>query len=154
VPGRPPACPSKAALAEPVHLGAMISLAGATVNPQFSNSQSTGSSPTPVGRLQVSLCWESLAPAPLDYTVFVHLYDANGTLLATGDGPPMNGAFPTRLWQPGDVIADTHRLPLPAGNEDYRIGVGLYDPISGARLQAVQAGQPLPDDTVFLKVLP
>jgi hypothetical protein len=79
-------------------------------------------------------------------------------LLATGDGPPMNGAFPTRLWRPGDVVADVHVIPWSdldtwdlGAEGSYRVGVGLYDPHSGERLQAMQDGQPLPGNTVFIQ---
>jgi hypothetical protein len=128
----------------------MIALKGAAVNP---SPESTNPG------FQVSLCWENLAPVPLDYTVFVHLYDEDGELLATGDGPPMNGAFPTRLWQPGDVIADVHfvssdSLGVPSETNGYRFGVGLYDPTNGERLQAVQSGQPLPNNVAFLDAQP
>jgi hypothetical protein len=105
--------------------------------------------------IKVSLCWDSLATVPLDYTVFVHLYDENGELLATGDGPPMHGAFPTRLWQPGDMIADDHFVSWsPERTDGYRVGVGWYDPATGERLPAVQAGQPLPNDVVLLDLQP
>ncbi len=81
----------------------------------------------------------------MDYTVYVHLYDESGELLATGDGPPMDGAFPTRLWQPGDAVHDVHVIPvadaglMAAG--DFSVDVGLYDLNSGERLQAVRAGE-------------
>jgi 4-amino-4-deoxy-L-arabinose transferase-like glycosyltransferase len=143
-------CPEETTLDGPVHFGdgelEMISLSGATAKYYVKGEP----------RIEASLCWKALAPIPLDYTVFVHLYDEQGELVATGDGPPMNGAFPTLLWQHGDVIADAHLIPglliWPPGNTDsYRIGVGLYDPISGERLQAIQAGQPLPDNVVLIK---
>jgi hypothetical protein len=150
VPGLSPECPAEAALDKPVQFGsgepAMISLTGATAKFFVMGDP----------KIEVSLCWKDLAPVPLDYTVFVHLYDEQGELVTTGDGPPMNGAFPTSLWQPGDEIVDVHRRPglfaSPPGNYyNYRIGVGLYDPVSGERLQAVQAGQPVPDNVVVIK---
>jgi hypothetical protein len=157
VPGLPPDCPGEAVLDQPVYFGqqpsqsspGVIALTGAVVRPQ--------PAPTDPG-LQVSLCWESLAPAPVDYTVFVHLYDERGELLATGDGPPVNGAFPTRLWQPGDRVVDLHFIPMTDNSlsaiGNYQVGVGLYDLNSGERLPAWQASQPLPNATVLLEMGP
>lgn len=146
VPGRPADCPGDAALAAPVSFGQAMALTGASVSSHFKGDPG----------IEVSLCWHSLATVPLDYTVFVHLYDENGELLATGDGPPMHGAFPTRLWQPGDLIADDHFISTwpPEKTDGYRVGVGWYDPATGERLPAVQAGQPLPNDVVLLDLQP
>jgi hypothetical protein len=49
--------------------------------------------------------------------------------ISNGDGPPVNGRFPTSEWSPGEVISDSHFIPLdlnniPAGT--YRINVGFY----------------------------
>ena len=99
---------------------------------------------------RVSLLWESQTPLPADYTVFVHAYAATGELLATGDGPPQGGHFPTSLWQPGDRILDVHGLPIPAGSVPARIAVGLYHPITGERLTATFDGEPLADNAVVI----
>ncbi len=78
----------------------------------------------------------------------------NGELLATGDGPPMGGAFPTRLWQPGDAVHDLHVIPLGdsdlAEEGDFHVGIGLYDLNTGERLQAMQAGQTLQNHVVLV----
>ncbi len=150
VPGRTPECPAARNLADAVDFGHVIALTDVKL------------AELPAPALEVSLCWESLAPASQYYTVFVHLYDTDGTLVANGDGPPMGGAFPTGLWQPGDVIVDTHVVSLDgiawpssaAVKERYRIGVGLYDPMSGERLQATLAGQALPNHTFLLDLVP
>jgi hypothetical protein len=84
----------------------------------------------------VQLWWKSFKPLTEDYTVFVHAYAADGTLLATGDGPPLREHFPTSLWEPGDLIFDEHGLALPAGTTPAAIAVGLYHPITGDRLPA------------------
>jgi hypothetical protein len=100
------------------------------------------------GRWQVALCWESVAALADDYTVFVHAYNAAGELLATGDGPPMRGAFPTRLWMPGDRVLDVHDLTLEGSDKPAYIAVGLYHPIRGERLPAVQGETRLVNDAV------
>jgi hypothetical protein len=154
VPGQPLPCPDEAQLDDTVYFGprpdeSIVALTGAFVRPNLG--------PANPG-LRVSLCWDSLEPTPVDYTVFVHLYDENGELLATGDGPPMNGAFPTGLWQPGDAIVDTHAIPvadaalLTAGT--FSVGVGLYDLNTGDRVPAFQGDRRLLNDVVMLKAQP
>jgi mannosyltransferase len=75
---------------------------------------------------QLVLLWEPMTRMATDYSVFVHLTDAEGKTLANADHQPPR---PTREWQPGQIIPDrvTLALPsdLPAG--DYCIEVGLYD---------------------------
>lgn len=86
--------------------------------------------------LPLQLYWASLAQVNDDYTVFVHLMDESGTLAGQGDGPPVNGHYPTSAWRPNEVILDTHSIPIAAGMPPgrYRLVVGLYDAASGARL--------------------
>ncbi len=88
-------------------------------------------------QLSIKLYWRSEAPLPLDYTTFVHLRNAAGETVAQKDQPPLNGAYPTSLWDPGEIIADTITIPLPdlpAGT--YQLVAGLYDFNTGLRLAA------------------
>jgi len=106
--------------------------------------------------LRVALWWEALAPLAADYTVFVHLIDEDGQLAGTGDGPPLGGAFPTSVWNPGDWILDEHNVPLPPDLPSgvYTVQVGWYDPTTGARLPAVQAEERLAQDAVVVGTWP
>ncbi len=94
--------------------------------------------------LTVTLYWMATATAgtpvqPLDYTVFVHLIDEFGALRGQGDSQPMNGQYPTRLWESGETIIDLHRIKVdgdaPPGA--YRVAVGLYLPTDNSRLPAI-----------------
>jgi hypothetical protein len=102
--------------------------------------------------LDVILWWRSTAPLANDPVVFVHLYDSAGQLIATADGPPLAGGFPVSLWQPGDRVRDQHSIPLPEeGERPSQVGVGWYDPATGARLAATTAdGVRLPNDVVLV----
>ena len=62
--------------------------------------------------------------------------DAAGNVVAQGDAPPQAGRYPTHWWEPGEVIADQHAIPLPADLPlgDYRVRTGLYWPDTGERL--------------------
>ena len=88
--------------------------------------------------LALTLYWRCQAPLPTDYTTFVHVLDATepGSIVAQMDRPPAGGAYPTSLWEPGEVVRDPIRVPIPAEvpGGDYRIVVGLYDFATGARL--------------------
>jgi hypothetical protein len=88
---------------------------------------------------QLILYWRADTIPTTDYTVFIHLLDPQGNLIAQFDSPPAAGAYPTSLWDPGEIIADEHRLTnLPPGR--YSLQIGLYQPLTGERLAV--AGSP------------
>jgi hypothetical protein len=100
--------------------------------------------------LTVTLVWQAGATPARDATVFVHLQDADGRLVAQHDGPPAEGRRPVTGWLPGEVIVDRHGIALPvdlpAGT--YQLGAGLYDPETGERWLARQGGAVLPEGKV------
>jgi len=104
--------------------------------------------------LVVTLTWAATGVPPQDYTVFVHLVDADGTLLAQHDSPPDQGRYPTQWWLRGDVIVDVHLLPLTGPlPQTAHLRVGMYDPATLIRLPVRDArGLRLPDDFVPLVV--
>ncbi|MCS6845933.1 MAG: DUF2723 domain-containing protein [Caldilineales bacterium] len=79
--------------------------------------------------LVLRLMWQPIRPSDRDYTLFVHLVDQSGTIVAQHDGPPMGGRYPTSVWQPGEALLDAVRMTLPADlpSGRYRLLVGLYD---------------------------
>ncbi len=88
--------------------------------------------PDPVavgGMLQVTLYWQALEELDIPYTVFVHLLDPEGRVVTGYDGEPVLGTRPTTGWVPGEFIADTHDVSIPADLPpgEYVIEVGLYD---------------------------
>ncbi|HZR00985.1 MAG TPA: glycosyltransferase family 39 protein [Chloroflexota bacterium] len=91
----------------------------------------------------LTLQWESLHDTDTSFAVFVHLLDSTGTIVAQSDGPPSAGRQPTDGWAPGDVVDDRRELSAPPGR--YRVEVGLYDPRTGTRLPATEAGRALGD---------
>lgn len=88
----------------------------------------------PGRRLVAHFFWQVLSTPPADYTVFIHLRDADDRLIAAWDGPVARGAdgyYSTLLWQPGEYISDERALELPADVAErgtgYRLVVGFYD---------------------------
>jgi len=87
-----------------------------------------------------------------DLTLFVHVVDADGQLLATVDGPPTGGRYPTSLWAPGEPVVDERALPLPLPPGTAGLRIGWYDAQTGARLSASGADGALwPDDAVVVE---
>jgi hypothetical protein len=86
-------------------------------------------------RLEFRLAWRTDQALPGNYTVFAQLLDLGNNLAASFDRPPLDGAYPTSTWLPGQTIIDPRHIPLqyvPAG--EYRLIVGLYDPATQQRL--------------------
>ena len=87
---------------------------------------------TPGLETTVTLVWQATAQPADDYTVFVHILDPTGALIAQRDTAPVNGLAPTRLWATNQIITDAHTFGLPPGS--YQLAVGLYRPETGQRL--------------------
>ncbi len=90
----------------------------------------------------VALDWRAERAPDTDYTVFVHLLDASGRLVAQADAPPQAGRYPTSFWETGEVIADSHALSVPNGVSpgEYTVSIGLYRLATGQRVPV--AGDP------------
>jgi len=86
--------------------------------------------------LNLTLYWRCEAPLAIDYTTFVHLRNAAGETVAQRDQPPLGGAYPTSLWDPGEITADEVIIPLPNDlpTGKYQLVVGLYDFQTAQRL--------------------
>lgn len=98
------------------------------------------------------LYWRTLGKMDKDYTVFAHLLNDNGALVASYDSQPRRGTMPTSVWQPGHMIVDAVMVPIdssvPSG-QGYRIEVGLYYLPTMERLPITQAGNRTGDTVVF-----
>ena len=100
---------------------------------------------------QLTLYWKRVAPVDLDYTVFVHVLDASGKIVAQKDQMPANGSNPTSLWDDGDVILDRYAIDLAHGA--YRIEIGLYRAETGDRLQVADAKGNTMGDHIWLSTV-
>ena len=84
-------------------------------------------------RFEITWYWRVIGDAPAGHQVFVHI-DGFGQRL-NGDHVPVGGRYPTKLWDEGDLIADTQELTVPANYRvgDYAIYVGWFS--GGKRLE-------------------
>jgi hypothetical protein len=104
--------------------------------------------------LRLVLYWQALAEIEREYTVFVHVLDASGQLVAQRDSMPRDNTLPTTHWLAGRVIDDPHFLALPQdlGAGKYRIAIGLYHWVTGERLSIQRLdGEMLPDGVLFVE---
>ncbi len=93
----------------------------------------------------VELQWSTTAPIATDYTVFIHVLDENGNLVAQSDLQPGGGYAPTSHWPIGQPIMDRQGVVLPPALSPgtYRIVIGLYGP-DGARLTSTAGADSIP----------
>lgn len=101
--------------------------------------------------LDLVLYWKRLAPVSNDYTVFVHILDANDKIIAQKDQEPANGSNPTSFWDDGEIVVDNYSFNLPTDARGaYRIQVGLYRADRGMRLSIMDAKENALGDHVIL----
>lgn len=91
--------------------------------------------------ISLALQWRTPVPIQDSFSVFVHLVDSSGNLVAQYDGVPGGGLLPMPIWQPGELITDRFALILPTDLPpgDYSIRVGIYSQASGLRLRVISA---------------
>lgn len=97
--------------------------------------------------IEVTHYWRALDPPPHSYTVFNHLVDSRGGLLAQRDALPRSGGNPTDHWVEGEIIADRYVIEIPAEAKpgSYVLAVGLYLLETGERLPVSRMGEPAGD---------
>lgn len=101
----------------------------------------------PGDQIIVTIYWEALRPLERNYQVFTHLY--SGVIEAQHDGAPECDINPTTLWEPGQIIPDSHVIELPNDISPGKIQliIGMYDLITGVRLRDYQNGV----DSIYLR---
>jgi hypothetical protein len=100
----------------------------------------------PGSTLDLTLYWRAEAEMRTNYTVFTQLLDPAKQVVAQVDLQPQGGSAPTTTWLPGEIVADSYKLPLPADLPpgDYRLITGMYDPATGERLPVTSGGDFVP----------
>ena len=107
----------------------------------------------PGDTLVLTLYWQAEKSVAKHYTVFVHVQDANGNLIAQQDNPPVRGTRPTNEWKANVLIEDPYevQIPIDAALGLYTLRAGMYDATTGERLDVVSTdGRQLPEARVEL----
>jgi 4-amino-4-deoxy-L-arabinose transferase-like glycosyltransferase len=88
----------------------------------------------------LTLYWQANVPNRVDYTVFVHVLDKDGQLVVGRDNQPVNGSYPTGIWEPGEIVPDEYTFnttELPPG--EYQLEIGMYVLETGERLPVTKS---------------
>jgi 4-amino-4-deoxy-L-arabinose transferase-like glycosyltransferase len=89
--------------------------------------------------LQINLTWQTRQQPPLDYSLFVHVLDSAGKVVAQRDSLMRQDEYPSSRWQPGEIVVDRADLPLPPlPPGSYTILIGVYRMDTGERLTLAQ----------------
>jgi hypothetical protein len=99
------------------------------------------------GRVRLTLLWQAETNISRDVTLFAHLLDTSGTLVAQADGYPLLGMQPFWTWRPGDIVRD-ERYFAPAPGHDYTIRLGIWELATQEHWHA----ESHPDGVVVLRV--
>lgn len=99
------------------------------------------------GRAQITLTWEALKDRPgIDATIFVHLVNAAGEMVAQQDARPWGGQYPTFIWDEGERVQTDYVADIGVNDpEDLSVRVGMYTFPDLTRLPVVQDGEPVAD---------
>ena len=99
--------------------------------------------------ISLQLYWQGLEEMDIPYTVFFHVVDDRGQIVAQQDRQPgPQGKDPTSGWLPGEVVIHPIRLQLPESLAPghYTLRAGMYGPPQGPRLFRLdQSGQQISD---------
>jgi hypothetical protein len=103
--------------------------------------------------LRFHLYWRANRVIDKNHLTFVQLLNDRGQAVASLEVQPLSGQYATSFWQPDQIVVDEINLSLPGhlspGN--YRLIIGMYDPVTKSRLPAFDvAGHRLAGDMIIL----
>lgn len=104
------------------------------------------------GQVQLTLLWEALVDRPdFDATVFVHILDADGTLIAQQDQRPWGGQYPTQIWDGKELVQTDYVFDVQGQALDsLSVQAGMYTYPDLMRLAVSQGGKPVEDSVIRL----
>jgi hypothetical protein len=98
----------------------------------------------PGGGIPLTLYWQGLDWMGNDYTIFIKLLTAAGTVHGGRDRLPREG-YRTIYWAPGEIVTDGFGVPVDADAPEgvYYVNVGLYKQVGqqAVSLPLLQDGQ-------------
>jgi hypothetical protein len=103
--------------------------------------------------LHLTLYWRALAGMETSYKIFTHLLGDDGRIWGQEDDFPGRGTLPTTGWAEGEVVVDEYEITVDTqvSAADYQLAIGMYDPISGARLPIIDEKGEIQGDRILLK---
>lgn len=122
-------------------LDGRITLRGMTMNIQDDN------------QLGINLYWEAITRRPnVDATIFIQVFSGD-TRIGQVDTRPMNGQYPTMIWDMGEIVMTEHTLSLDSPvDEDTYLLIGMYTFPSLERLFVTIDDISQPDNVIRLDV--
>ncbi len=102
-------------------------------------------------RVGLYLHWRTSVPVSQYLKIFVHVFNADGQLVAQHDSMPALWTHPVERWAVGETVVDFHPVLLTpdAGTGSFTIQVGFYDPATGARVP-VQMAEKTSNDAIIV----
>jgi 4-amino-4-deoxy-L-arabinose transferase-like glycosyltransferase len=88
----------------------------------------------PGATVTLTLGWQAVVDVPADYTLFLHMMDADDKLAVGLDRQPLDGRLLTSTWRPGDPLRDAMTITMPTQPGTYKVYLGLYDSRTHDRL--------------------
>ena len=100
----------------------------------------------------LALIWRPATQLTTDDKVFVHVVDPGGRVVFQRDKLPLNDLKPMTRWGVGETLRDPYTALVPAdlAAGSYRVMVGVYDAVTGARRPATLGGVRVADDAVTI----
>ena len=113
-----------------INFGDRLALLGYDLNTRIARPGET---------ISVTLTWQSLAPMPVDYLVFMHLTGGDGIIIVKNDSFPYTSPKRTRRWTTGQVMTEVRALMIPdyAQAGLYEIDMGVFSETLGDRLPII-----------------
>lgn len=93
-------------------------------------------------KLQLTLYWKCLGQFDHNYSIYVHVLDAQGKILGQQDTYPGGGSISTQALQPGMMLLDRIEVPVDRKSAEgprAQIQVGFYDMATQVRLPVTDA---------------
>jgi hypothetical protein len=105
----------------------------------------------PGNGIRLTLFWQALQKMDKEYTVFTHLIDGEGNIRGQKDNPPVDGFYPTTLWEPGEIVRDQYDMTISpeALPGEYQLEVGMYLVETGERLEILAEDGSVVDNRVL-----
>lgn len=100
----------------------------------------------------ITLYFQALMKMERDYTLFAHLLNSDGEIIAQSDHQPQDRRYPTSIWDVNEQVRDEFSFEIPATvpNGQYKVVIGWYDLPSGERLSIRDANNQRAGDAVEL----